>query len=582
MPIDPIISLAFAMQSNKGVYALLLGSGVSRSAGIPTGWEMVLDLIRKMATLAGADCEPDPPAWYAQEFGEEPDYGKLLNAVAKVPSERQGLLRSYFEPTAEEREDGLKLPRDAHRAIAELVQGGYVRVIITTNFDRLIEPALEEIGIIPTVISTADQAKGARPITHSECTIIKVHGDYLDTRIKNTPKELAKFDTAMDQLVDRVLDEFGLIVCGWSAEWDTALRGTMERCPSHRFTTYWTLRGAPRGPAQKLIQQRRATVITIADADQFFRELAEKVSALEDLAQPHPLSVKTAVTTLKRYLADDQHRIRLRDLIMQEAERLYEALATPSLSSAPGTISADEFNHRVAEMEARTEILRHLFATGCYWGKPPDERIWIGCLERLGNPPGDRSGGVVWLKLRSYPAQQLLYAGGMGSIAAEKYTALATLLITPTVAYVQGERTPAALLLFPVAVMEKDHAQLLPGLQQRHTPLSDHLCDLLREPLREYLPDDQVYEQAFDRFEYMLSLVHADLDRERDWVPVGRFAWRHRGNDARGIRQLINSEVAEAGTDWPPFKVGLFDGNPDRFNAAETKVDQLVQKLSWY
>ena len=34
MPIDPIISLAFAMQSNKGVYALLLGSGVSRSAGV--------------------------------------------------------------------------------------------------------------------------------------------------------------------------------------------------------------------------------------------------------------------------------------------------------------------------------------------------------------------------------------------------------------------------------------------------------------------------------------------------------------------------------------------------------------------
>jgi len=156
MPVEPIISLAFAMQSNKGVYALLLGSGVSRSAGIPTGWEMVLDLIRKMAKLAGADCEPDPPAWYAQEFGEEADYGKLLNEVAKLRSERQGLLRAYFEPTAEDREDGLKLPRDAHRAIAELVQGGYVRVIITTNFDRLIEPALEEIGIIPTVISTAD------------------------------------------------------------------------------------------------------------------------------------------------------------------------------------------------------------------------------------------------------------------------------------------------------------------------------------------------------------------------------------------------------------------------------------------
>lgn len=34
---DPTTQLAFSMFENKGVYALLLGSGVSRSAGIPTG-----------------------------------------------------------------------------------------------------------------------------------------------------------------------------------------------------------------------------------------------------------------------------------------------------------------------------------------------------------------------------------------------------------------------------------------------------------------------------------------------------------------------------------------------------------------
>ena len=63
--IDPLLALAFGMQSNKGVYALLLGSGVSRSAGIPTGWEIVLDLIRKLAHLEGVDCGVDPAAWYA-------------------------------------------------------------------------------------------------------------------------------------------------------------------------------------------------------------------------------------------------------------------------------------------------------------------------------------------------------------------------------------------------------------------------------------------------------------------------------------------------------------------------------------
>ncbi len=35
-----LIPLAVTMQSGKGCLALLLGSGVSRSAGIPTGWEV--------------------------------------------------------------------------------------------------------------------------------------------------------------------------------------------------------------------------------------------------------------------------------------------------------------------------------------------------------------------------------------------------------------------------------------------------------------------------------------------------------------------------------------------------------------
>ncbi len=34
--IDPVLSLAVSMHAQKGVYALLLGSGISRSAGVPT------------------------------------------------------------------------------------------------------------------------------------------------------------------------------------------------------------------------------------------------------------------------------------------------------------------------------------------------------------------------------------------------------------------------------------------------------------------------------------------------------------------------------------------------------------------
>ena len=136
--IDPIQSLAFSMQSNRGVYALLLGSGVSKSAEIPTGWEIVVDLLGKLAAADGNSADVDSEQWYRQKYGESPEYSSLLDRLARAPTERQQLLRPYFEPTDQEREDGLKQPTAAHRAIAQLVAQGFVRVIITTNFDRLI------------------------------------------------------------------------------------------------------------------------------------------------------------------------------------------------------------------------------------------------------------------------------------------------------------------------------------------------------------------------------------------------------------------------------------------------------------
>jgi hypothetical protein len=51
--------LAIAMHHGPGVYALLLGSGVSRAASIPTGWEVVGDMIRKVAQVRGQkDAQP--------------------------------------------------------------------------------------------------------------------------------------------------------------------------------------------------------------------------------------------------------------------------------------------------------------------------------------------------------------------------------------------------------------------------------------------------------------------------------------------------------------------------------------------
>jgi hypothetical protein len=67
--IGPTLPLTFSVHSHKGMFAPLLGSKVSRAAGIPIGWEVVLDLIRKLGHLRREHCKPDPAAWYQAAFG---------------------------------------------------------------------------------------------------------------------------------------------------------------------------------------------------------------------------------------------------------------------------------------------------------------------------------------------------------------------------------------------------------------------------------------------------------------------------------------------------------------------------------
>ena len=586
--IDPILSLAFSVHSNKGIYALLLGSGISRSAGIPTGWEVVLDLIHKIASTNGEDCGPDPAAWYKDKFGEAPEYSKILDAIAKSPAERSQLLKGYFEPNEEEREQGLKVPTVAHKAIADLVASGYIRVIITTNFDRLLEKALEAVGIVPTVISTPDAIEGALPLTHAECTVLKVHGDYLDIRIKNTPAELESYDEPLNRLLDRVFDEFGLIVCGWSAEWDTALRAALERCQSHRFTTYWTTRGEPKEIAKRVIQLRRAEVIRIRDADSFFSELEQKVSALRDLDRPHPLSPKVAVATLKRYLPDERYRIQLHDLIMREADKLYEQLSVEHFPVDVRTSTHEEFElclqRRVQRYEALTETLQALLITGCYWGEETHEELWARCLERIANPSRERTRyATVWLDLTYYPALLLLYAGGLASITSKRYNNFAALLTKARVLS-EGKSLSSVLFLYPNRVMNKETAEKLPGMERSYTPLNNRLYQVLREPLREYLPQDQAYQKCFDRFEYLFALVHVDLREKQKQPtvgPVGCFAWRNIMLEDHIVTE-IELEIKDAGNNWLPLKAGLFDGSLERFQYLKHEFDKFVQGLNWW
>lgn len=386
----------------------------------------------------------------------------------------------------------------------------------------------------------------------------------------------------MNHLLDRVFDEFGLILCGWSGGWDTALRAAIERCQTHRFTTYWAARGEPGELANRIIQLRRAVVVPIRDADTFFQELAEKVSSLEDLAKSHPLSAKVAIASLKRYLPDERHRIRLHDLVMQEAGKLRANLSDESFPiNIP--VTTDELKSRVQRYETLTEILLNLMINGCYWGDSAHERLWTKCIELIANPSGHTRVSNAWVALKRYPALLLFYGGGIASIINENYGLFSALLTKASVRGL-GRDHPLIFRVYPSSVMSQQGGKLFFGAP-RYTPLNDHMFALLREPLREILPQDNQYQDCFDRFEYLLALVHCDLLEKQGgniWGPVGCFGWRYELDRENSIMTKIETELTEQGEEWLPLKVGLFDGSLERLRQLKAEYDSSISQLGWW
>ncbi|MFD0592426.1 SIR2 family protein [Catellatospora coxensis] len=432
---DARISLATAVHAQPGVYALLLGSGTSTAVGVPTGWGVVTALVAKVAAAAGetAPTDAELEQWWTKHGDGAPlGYSALLESLASTPAARRALLASFFEPSAEERQQGIKVPGAAHRAIAALVARGAVRVIVTTNFDRLIEQALEAEGIFPQVIASPAAIEGMEPLPHARCTVIKLHGDYARTDQLNTVEELSAYRAPWQRLLERVLDEYGLIVNGWSGDWDHGLVAALEGTRSRRYPLFWASRGELGQIAKRLVAQHRAHVITGAAAEQFFPDLVNRLEALDDLADP-PLTKAMAVARLKRLLPDPVKHIEVADLFDTEIRRLRDYLrTTPPTPSAPDPAAAQRVHD---DVRARCDTLMRLLAHGVYLDRDRQHTaLWVRVIEQLmrarHRPEGEPD--PRWAGLQHYPALLALKTASLAAVASYHDDVLLRLLRRPT------------------------------------------------------------------------------------------------------------------------------------------------------
>ncbi len=582
--IDPITQLSFSIVENPGTYALLIGSGVSRAAEIPTGWEVILDLCRRLAAAEGEQDEQDWESWYRGRFGAEPNYSALLDALTLTPSDRRSILHNYIEPTAEDLDKGRRMPTRAHRAIARLVRDGFIKVIITTNFDRLMETALREAGVEPTVISSLDALTGASPIVHSRCFILKLHGDYLDNRILNTDDELEHYPAAYDALLDRIFDEYGLIVSGWSGEWDPALRGAMLRTPNRRYPLYWAVRGEPSTPAQELMDHRAARAIRVEDAEFFFDKVQQTVETLQRSQRVNPVGIELMLASTKRFLARPEYRIDLNDLVSDDLDKLHRRISGDDFPVQGGDVTVESIAERWQAFENLTEPLARALGLMGRWGDGSEVGLASDAVRLLTRYEG-QSGSTAYLALRVYPAYLCFLTYALGLTKAERFRDLHRwfrLGVTTT----GGEPDPAVLSLFMGTSGEiaADWWKFRGDTYARiKTPWSVYLAEHIVPWSRDY---GLSMAQALDNYHLtellggIASLDTHDTDelntlRQPIWMPHGRLTWA--SLDRKDILRRVDApELRDT-----LIEAGFANGSGPHWDGARHAFNLLAQRIGW-
>jgi hypothetical protein len=537
-----------------------------------TAWEIALDLVRRFALAEDYSKPADPLAWYAENHREDVDYSQILKALAPRLGDRQALLNPYFEPSDDERQQDLKAPTRAHRVLAKLVAAGAIRLIITTNFDRLIERALEDAGVAPFVVASADDAQSAPSLHSVRCLVVKVNGDSLSPNFRNTLTELATYEEPLTELLSRILKDYGLIVCGWSAEWDPALRTLLVEQQSAFYSTFWAHRGEPADAAQDVIKARQAIRVAIEDADAFFSDLTGKVTALSDLQRGAPSSSEIGVAELKRYMTDPVHRVRLHDLVMNEVERVIED-PIPEMLPLDWQLNPRLYMDRIAAIEASMSTLLPLLANLAYYAdEDRHDDLVVRAIERLAKLPIQGGGAEPLLKLRQYPALLALYIVGLAALASRRPRPFGRALAEISVE--EDLSNPPIAIACELAssdVLDDDTLRKTDEFENKKTPASDLLHDRLRKHLKPLVMDPLTYDNLFDDVEYVQGL--GMMDATERWAQIGRFSWRRVRYPGRGTRDGV---VDRHGADL--VASGMFSGSEQRLTKVHIMYEGFLDK----
>ncbi|QGQ25823.1 hypothetical protein F1728_25505 [Gimesia benthica] len=251
--------------SKKGQLSWLLGAGTSVSAGMPTATELIWDLKKRYycseenREFLGNDIQLSPIKAKIQSymeskgFPQEWDDSEYSFYFGLLFGDDYGKQRDYLREVLSTESISIS---SGQKALAGLIETGYLRCIFTTNFDEVVETSFARVAKKAITTFHLEGSSAAVDELNNEKFpfYVKLHGDFRYKSLMNLEEDLKEANKNLGQCFKNSSNRFGLFVVGYSGRDDSVMSlidETLEGDNPFPHGLYWaTLKGHQ--PPQKV------------------------------------------------------------------------------------------------------------------------------------------------------------------------------------------------------------------------------------------------------------------------------------------------------------------------------------------
>lgn len=221
-----------------GEVDFFLGAGASIASGIPTGADLIWEFKRTIfcsengvSTEKYKDLSLPSTKKILQEYfdqkGNSPqqyapeEYSYYFEQCYCDPVAR----KRFIESIVSDRE-----PSIGYYCLAEAINRGKVKNVWTTNFDSLLENAINHLYPSNNVLICSEANRNSIDVINPQYPVIgKMHGDYRYDWLRNTENELQKLEVRLKEHAENQLVDKQLVVIGYSGN-DESIMSFFENC----------------------------------------------------------------------------------------------------------------------------------------------------------------------------------------------------------------------------------------------------------------------------------------------------------------------------------------------------------------